>query len=456
MLQKSILLIESEKIAIDWLTSTLGSDFRLIFVPSFRRGLNILAVESIDLLILSHTLPAGNNLEILGKLRAEFPNLPVVLLAEAPNQEYIITAFRLGVRDFFVLPVDEPEFSGRLKQLLGLPGTNSENTNPVTCQTPEKKPQQQEKRRSWFQRLSTVFTDLHRDLPTVVTVSPIPGSSGQATESLASAVMNLAVPETAPDETEPVQPDLVVNFLGRFQVLVKHAEIEEWPGRKTADVLAYLVYHHPRHIHRDVLMDRFWPDASPDSARNCLNVTLHSIRKVFEKIDASCDFISYRHECYFINPEIGLKMDVEDFQHCWKSAQRIERESGIAVALSTYERAAAIYLGDFLGDNFSAAWADLDRENLKEIYMEILNKLSNYYSLDGKPDVAIDLCDLILKKDNCREDVHRRLMRCYFRIGQRDKAIRQFNKCTEILKTELELAPSKTTVQLFEKIRQAP
>lgn len=456
MQQQRILIIGSENAAIDWLAGALGSDFRLIFVTSFKRGLNILADESIDLLLLSQNLPDENSLEILGKLRTEFPNLPVVVIADAPNQEYIITAFRLGVRDFFVLPVDEPEFSGRLKLLLGLPGTNSENTNPVTCQTPEKKPQQQEKRRSWFQRLSTIFADLHRDLPTVVSVSPISSSSGQASESPGSAAANWISPEIAEDETESIQPDLVVNFLGRFQVLVRDAEIEEWPGRKTADVFAYLVYHHTRHIHRDVLMDRFWPDASPDSARNCLNVTLHSIRKVFEKIDASRDFICYRHECYFINPEIGLKIDVEDFQQSWKTAQRIERENGIGAALSTYERAATTYLGDFLGENFSAAWADLDRENLKEIYMEILNKLSNYYSLDGKPDVAIDLCDLILKKDNCREDVHRRLMRCYFRIGQRDKAIRQFNKCTEILKTELELAPSKTTVQLFEKIRQAP
>ena len=118
-----------------------------------------------------------------------------------------------------------------------------------------------------------------------------------------------------------------------------------------------------------------------------------------------------------------------------------------------YELAATLYKGDFMEDALYSNWTDLERENLKEIYLVILNKLSQYYSSDGKPDIAINLCHLILEKDNCREDVHRRLMKSYFRIGQRDKALKQFNKCTEILKSELEVEPMTTTVGLYEQIK---
>ena len=98
-------------------------------------------------------------------------------------------------------------------------------------------------------------------------------------------------------------------------------------------------------------------------------------------------------------------------------------------------------------------WTVSERENLKEIYLEILENLSRLYSMDGKPDVAIDLCKSILEKDNCREQVHRRLMLCYHRTGKRDHAIRQFHKCSKIIKTELEVNPSRETSELYEKIK---
>jgi two-component SAPR family response regulator len=446
MLQKSLLIIEQEERAINGLTTALSRNFRLIFVPFNTRALNILSEESIDLIILSRCLPDGNSLEILEIIRKKYPCLPVVLLADSPNQEYIITAFRLGASDFFVKPFNEAEFNRRLHQLLELPGVfggEKEAAEFEARSSAENMNSFREKRRNWLRMLFSLFSVLQRELPEFPKKKSAPNLA--ATQN----------PIAAPEPVEANLPEMQINFLGKFQVILNHQEIEEWPGRKTEDVFAYLIYHHNRRVHRDVLMDRFWPDALPDSARNCLNVTLHSIRKVFEKIDATREYIYYRHECYFVNPEIELKIDVEAFLNYWKLAQSTERENGMSAAISQYELAAATYNGDFFGDNFCTTWADLDRENLKEIYMEILNKLSNYYSLDGKPDVAIGLCDLILKKDNCREDVHRRLMRCYFRIGQRDKAIRQFNKCAEILKSELELSPSKATVQLFEKIRQA-
>lgn len=99
-------------------------------------------------------------------------------------------------------------------------------------------------------------------------------------------------------------------------------------------------------------------------------------------------------------------------------------------------------------------WNSLDRENLKEIYLVVLDRLSKYYSSDSKPLTAIKLCEVILQKDNCREDVHQRLMRCYYRLGLRDKAIKQFRKCKEILNAELEVEPTQTTMDLYQKIKK--
>jgi len=75
------------------------------------------------------------------------------------------------------------------------------------------------------------------------------------------------------------------------------------------------------------------------------------------------------------------------------------------------------------------------RENLRETYLQILEALSRIYSLNGKPKIAIEICKSILEKDNCREKVHRRLMLCYHRIGERDHALSNFKNARRSLST---------------------
>jgi DNA-binding SARP family transcriptional activator len=155
-----------------------------------------------------------------------------------------------------------------------------------------------------------------------------------------------------------------------------------------------------------------------------------------------------------MNPEIGIWIDVEEFLKYWKNAQSTEREIGIQAAVGEYELAAALYKGDFMEEDLYESWPCSERENFKEIYLSILDRLSEYYFLDGIPSTAASLCETILEKDNCREDIHRRLMRCYYSLEQRDKAAKQYRKCVEALKTELEVEPTRATIELYAQIKQ--
>ena len=98
-------------------------------------------------------------------------------------------------------------------------------------------------------------------------------------------------------------------------------------------------------------------------------------------------------------------------------------------------------------------WASMERENFREMYLAVLDRLSENYVFSNQCTPAARLCEEILEKDDCREDIHRRLMLCYYRMGCRDKALRQFKKCSEILKAELEVEPTKPTRQLYDEIR---
>jgi DNA-binding SARP family transcriptional activator len=173
---------------------------------------------------------------------------------------------------------------------------------------------------------------------------------------------------------------------------------------------------------------------------------------MFHKAGIKEKVVLLSNNCYVINPKLIISTDLKRFLTYWNRSIFVEVDSRISSAVNELELAASLYHGDFMQDDLYEEWTISERENLREVYLEILENLSRIYSLDGKPETAIDLCKSILEKDDCREKVHRRLMLCYHRIGDRDHALRQFQKCTEILKRELDVGPSTSTVELYHKI----
>ena len=242
-------------------------------------------------------------------------------------------------------------------------------------------------------------------------------------------------------------------FLERFRLVINEVEVEKWPSKKGRSLFAYLLYNRDKKIYRDVLMDLFWPKSTPDSARNCLNVTIHGLRRLLNENDLGTDHIFYQDEQYAINPRLKLWMDVEKFRTRWRRGQTIETVEGISRAVLDYEAAASLYKGDFLEDEIYQNWSFLERENLKEMYIVLLERLSLIYSQKGHKEAAIRICEQILRKDSCREKIHRRKMKWYYALGERDKALRQYQKCAHTLKLDLDAGPSPETRSLYLQIK---
>jgi DNA-binding SARP family transcriptional activator len=184
-----------------------------------------------------------------------------------------------------------------------------------------------------------------------------------------------------------------------------------------------------------------------------LNVTLHGIRPQLQTIEDRQDIIVYESDAYFFNPDVALWLDVDAFDKAWREGQAMERTRRVEEALAAYSRASRLYAGDLMEDSPYEDWLALEREHLKEVYLVILDKLSRYCSLDGDPEGAISLCERMLEKDRCQEEVYRRLMLCYHRLGFRDKALKQYDRCAAALRTGLDVAPTTETKRLHDSIR---
>ncbi len=368
--------------------------------------------------VVYHEPPLLDGLEALQEIRQKSPGIPVIMLGNATSQHDIVEAFHLGASDFLFFPLLPETLDHCLRRFQLREQTRKQGASIFSLL------------KKWFLR-SPLTVPAH--------------SSG-----IVAPMMTYSFP------VEPLlpvrRPDVQVQLLGKFSVMLDGKLMDNLSGKKTKALLAYLLLNHPKPVHREALLDKFWGGSTTDSARNCLNVTLHAIRKFAEQVAPGKPFIIFKDDSYQLNPDLLVERDVDLFDNYWKKGRQIEQNQSMEAAVDTYHQAFAFYRGELLEDLLYEDWLNYERDRLKENMLVILDRLSAHFFEKGRFQVCLNLCQRMLEKDNCIEEAHRRVMKCYHEIGLRDKAIRQFQKCRDILKEELGVAPGKVTTELFEVI----
>lgn len=271
-----------------------------------------------------------------------------------------------------------------------------------------------------------------------------PRVDGRSIESLTSDSNTL-------QETFPCIP-ISVHMLGNFTVTIQESNLR-LPSSRSLSLFKYLLLHHKQNTPREVLMDVFWPDAEPETARNNLNVAIHSLRRAIRSM-IFLPFIVFKDGGYGFESNAEVWLDVDEFERCVKTGQRYEARDQHTAAIAEYEAAISLYMGDLLEQNPYEEWTILDRERLRIAYLETLDRLSQIYFSQERYAMCITVCKLILIRDRCREDAHSLLMRCYSRQGQDHLALRQYQVCVEALRLELDVEPAPETTHLYERIRR--
>jgi DNA-binding SARP family transcriptional activator len=200
-------------------------------------------------------------------------------------------------------------------------------------------------------------------------------------------------------------------------------------------------------------MEAFWPEASPEASRNSLNVAIHGLRRTLRTATVQ-PVILHRGGAYGIHPDLQLWLDIEEFKSRVESGRRREEAGDVGIATREYESADGLYRGDFLADDLYEEWTALERDRLRLAHLDALSRLSNLHFSAGRYAACAALCQRIIECDPCREDAHRRLMRCYSRQGHAHLALMQYRACVRALAAELGVDADPATARLHDQIRR--
>lgn len=248
------------------------------------------------------------------------------------------------------------------------------------------------------------------------------------------------------------RPMLTARLLGRLTLALDGQLVDTQSSRRMRNVLAYLLTHRRRPVARDVLMEVFWPHATPAAARNSLHVALTAVRNALRDLCPE-PVLERRFDTYAIADSVAVWVDVEEFESRARAGSQAERIGDSGEAIRCYEAANQLYDGDFLADDPYAEWATATRERLRLLALDVQCRLVDLYAERRDYAAAVQLGRWIVAYDACNEGVHRRLMSCYAEIGQSHLALVQYHRCVDALRHAFGVRPSAETSTLYERLR---
>lgn len=250
------------------------------------------------------------------------------------------------------------------------------------------------------------------------------------------------------------QEELEARFFGDFEVLHRGEVADLGRNSKAVAILKRLLAESPHPVSQEILMEWLWPDSRPQKARWSLNSAVYALRKVLgEKVAedlSGCVVLDGGR--YRLSSKLRIVSDVREFDTHHEKGRLLERSGDIEVAIQEYEAAVALYRDDYLVEDLYEDWTMIERERLTSGYVNMLERLSDYYLDDGQPQKSTELCYRILRKDPYHEESYRRLMRCYSRLGLRSRATQQYELCHRMLGRLYGMTPGDETRDLHERL----
>ena len=241
-------------------------------------------------------------------------------------------------------------------------------------------------------------------------------------------------------------PALVVRALGRAEVSVSGQPIalSDWKTRVSRDLLFCLLAHQEGLTKEQIGM-HFWPDCSPDQLKTRFKNAIYRMRNALDQ-----EVILFEDSLYQFDASLDYEYDVELF------LQHIEAgnaASDPAVQIAAYTLGLSYYGGAYMPDT-EATWTYLERERLRQVYLDTALCLAQLTFQAAANDTALEWCQRVLHEDPCLEDAHRLAMRIYAATGNRASVARQYSLCQKALQEEIAAPPSPQTEELYALLMQ--
>jgi DNA-binding NtrC family response regulator len=99
-----VLLVDDDETIRDTLYELLSEDYVCQTAETAEKALARLEADQYDVVLTDISMPGLSGLELLGHVRQQFPNTPVIIISGIGDQEHAQGLIKLGAFDFLLKP----------------------------------------------------------------------------------------------------------------------------------------------------------------------------------------------------------------------------------------------------------------------------------------------------------------------------------------------------------------
>jgi DNA-binding SARP family transcriptional activator len=280
-------------------------------------------------------------------------------------------------------------------------------------------------------------------------VAPV---SGDGSTSDAAAIIFLHRGDETARDTKG-DGKLRVCTLGSFGLSVDGRTVatDRWHRKQAVALLKVLVTCRGEAARREHLIECVWPDADERRGRERLKVTIYFLREQLRSAGLTSNAVRATSAGYALNRD-AIWLDCEAFEEHFEQGRLLQQQGRAKQALACFEEAERLYTGDYLPGDLCADWCAMERQRLRETYLDMLGRMVDRYLDSGAHEQAADACRRGLVREPYREGFHRGLMICLTRLGKRDLAVAHYHHCRQVLQAELGVEPTPETERVYREI----
>lgn len=230
-----------------------------------------------------------------------------------------------------------------------------------------------------------------------------------------------------------------LSLLGEFALSAPGGQVVAITGRKNRALLAVLALSPGQTMTRERLSGLLWGDRGEEQARNSLRQSLAVLRK--ELGPDGGKLILSHDEALTLRME-ATAVDVLDIVAAALS-------NDVAILRSTAARCRGDLLADIvIHEESFEEWVAVERSSFGVSRFRLFERLAELETGQARVAAAKHLVDL----DPLRESSQRLLMQAYSDAGENALALKQYERCRELLSREMNIEPAKETQDLRERI----
>jgi len=223
------------------------------------------------------------------------------------------------------------------------------------------------------------------------------------------------------------------------------------------DFRCYLLLHRDRGYTRETLAGLLWPEAAESLAKKYLRQAIWQLHATLASRSRPAPaepeaLLVMRPGWVRVNPKAAWWLDVAAFEQAYDISRDTPGAELTDPQAQALETAVALYRGDLI-EAWYQDWCSYERDRLQLTYLAMLEQLMGHCEARRHYAKGVAYGQCILRFDPARECTYRKLMRLFYRAGDRTTALRQYDRCAAAMAKHFGLQPSRETVALYHQVR---